>query len=126
MPQRITNISVTVYRDGKVQRLQPNTKFDFTADEVDQINRAHNGALRKVNSEADDILDLTKADVSKQKASAGANGGDHTNDSNPKKETADTTDKPLTAAQKKAQDAKAEKAKLADEQKSSDGEEGDL
>ncbi|ENL9127536.1 hypothetical protein AB6J89_004743 [Salmonella enterica] len=126
MPQRITNISVTVYRDGKVQRLQPNTKFDFTADEVDQINRAHNGALRKVNSEADDILDLTKADVSKQKESAGANGGDHTNDSNPKKETADTTNKTLTAAQKKAQDAKAEKAKLADEQKSSDGEEGDL
>lgn len=126
MPQRITNISVTVYRNGKVQRLQPNTKFDFTAEEVEQITGAHKDALRKVNSEADDVLDLTKADVSKRQVSAGANGGDHTNDSNPKKETADTTDKPLTAAQKKAQDAKAEKAKLADEQKSSDGEEGDL
>ena len=123
MPQRITNVSVTVFRDGKRQVLKPNTKFDFTKEEMDDITHIHKGALRKVDSDPDDLIDLTKADVAKPK-STGANGGDHTNDS--KAETANTGDKPLTAAQKKAQDAKAEKAKLADEQKAGDGEEGDL
>lgn len=123
MPQRITNVSVTVFRDGKRQVLKPNTKFDFTKEEMDDITRIHKGALRKVDSDSDDLIDLTKADVAKPK-SAGGNGGEHTNDSKP--ETANTGDKPLTAAQKKAQDAKAEKAKLADEQKAGDGEEGDL
>lgn len=123
MPQRITTVSVTVFRDGKRQVLQPNTKFDFTKEEMDDITRIHKSALRKVDSDSDDLIDLTKAEVAKPK-STGANGGEHTNDSKP--EIADTTDKPLTAAQKKAQDAKAEKAKLADEKKSADGEEGDL
>ncbi|WP_324271068.1 hypothetical protein SOP91_00355 (plasmid) [Enterobacter hormaechei] len=117
MPQRITNISVVVFRDGKRQLLQPNTKFDFTADEVKNIEAAHNGALRKADSDADRILDLTKADAPKPKAPE---------DDKKDVETAPAGDKPLTAAQKKKQAEAEAKAKLADEQKSTDSDEGDL
>lgn len=117
MPQRITNISVVVYRDGKRQHLLPNTKFDFTADEVKNIESAHEGALRKADSDADRVLDLTKADAPKPQAPK-------SDDDN--KEKAPEGEKPLTAAQKKAQDKAADKAKLADEQKSTDADEGDL
>ncbi len=117
MPQRITNISVVVYRDGKRQHLLPNTKFDFTADEVKNIESAHEGALRKADSDADRILDLTKADAPKPQAPAPE--GDN-------KEKAPEGEKPLTAAQKKKQAEAEAKAKLADEQKSTDSDEGDL
>lgn len=115
MPQRITNISVVVFRDGKRQLLQPNTKFDFTADEVKNIEGAHKGALRKADSDQDRILDLTQAESPKPKAPEDDN-----------KEKAPEGEKPLTAAQKKKQAEAEAKAKLADEQKSSDADEGDL
>lgn len=117
MPQRITNISVVVFRDGKRQHLLPNTKFDFTADEVKNIESAHAGALRKADSDADRILDLTKSDAPKPQAPE---------DDNKNVEKAPDGDKPLTAAQKKKQAEAEAKAKLADEQKSTDSDEGDL
>lgn len=117
MPQRITNISVTVFRDGKRQMLKPNTKFDFSAEEIEQITRAHKTALRKVNSDADDLIDLTKADVAKPKPP--------TDDENKKEQAPDTTDKPMTAAQKKAQE-KAEAAQKLKEEKEAGSDEGDL
>lgn len=118
MPQRITNISVVVYRDGKRQHLLPNTKFDFTAEEVKNIESAHEGALRKADSDADRVLDLTKADAPKPQAPK--------SDETDNKEKAPEGDKPLTPAQKKKQAEAEAKAKLADEQKSSDADEGDL
>jgi hypothetical protein len=117
MPQRITNISVVVFRNGKRQLLQPNTKFDFTAEEVENIEGAHKGALRKANSDSDRILDLTQSDQPKPKAPE---------DDKKDVEKAPEGDKPLTAAENKKQAAAQEKAKLADEQKSTDADEGDL
>lgn len=117
MPQRITNISVVVYRNGKRQHLLPNTKFDFTAQEVENIENAHKGALRKPNSDSDRILDLTEANEQKPKAPE---------DDNKNVEKAPEGEKPLTAAEKKKQAAAQEKAKLAEEQKSTDADEGDL
>lgn len=113
MPQRITTVSVTVYRDGKRQFLKPNTKFDFTEKEIKDIAAAHKGALRKPNSDADDVLDLTQSQVPKA-------------EEKPEVEVADTTPKPLTAAEKKKQAAAEAKAKLAEEKNSSDADEGDL
>lgn len=121
MPQRITNISVVVYRDGKRQHLLPNTKFDFTAEEVKNIESAHEGALRKADNDADRILDLTKADAPKPQAPK----SEETDDDG-KKEKAPEGEKTLTPAQKKKQAEAEAKAKLADEQKSSDADEGDL
>jgi len=115
MPQRITNISITVYRDGKRKALQPNTKFNFTDQEIKDIEGAHRGALRKPNSDQDDILDLTTM------------GEGETNQPKPedeKKEVVDTSDKPLTAAEKKAQKKAQDAAKLAEEQNAGSEDEG--
>lgn len=111
MPQRITNISVTVYRDGKRKALLPNTKFNFTDEEIKDIEGAHRGSLRKPNSEMDDVLDLTTMD------------GNTT--AEPKKEEADVVDtksKALTPAEKKAQKKAQENAKTADENASAEDE----
>lgn len=118
MPQRITNVSVVVYRNGKRQRLQPNTKFDFTADEVENITAAHSTALRKVNSDADDIIDLTTADVGKNqivKKDDENTGGEETLDPKPKA---------LSAKEKKEQAAKEKLASAKDENAAADESEG--
>lgn len=120
MPIRITNISVTVYRNGKRQALLPNTKFDFTKEEVEQITGAHRDALRKPEEGQDGILDLTGADVAKNaiRQGGGQMGGEDNNDiqTGDDKEVVDPKEKPLTAAEKKKQQKAQDDKTLADEQ----------
>lgn len=120
MPIRITNISVTVYRNGKREALLPNTKFDFTKEEVDQITGAHRDALRKPEEGQDNILDLTAAQVPKNaiRQGGGQMGGEDNNavDTVEDKEVVDPKDKPMTAAEKKKQQKAQDAKTLADEQ----------
>lgn len=124
MPQRITNISVVVYRNGKRQLLKPNTKFDFTAEEVSQITGSFKNALRKPNSEADSVIDLTNGEVHKNAIRSGGEGSGEGGEGDNKEIVDTTTPKGLTAAQKKDQAKTSDKKKAAEENASTDGTEG--
>lgn len=58
MPKKVPLISVTVFRDGKPLALPVNKPYDFTEDEVDEIDALAPGALR------DPIVEVASADVS--------------------------------------------------------------
>ena len=55
MPKRVTTIATTVVREGKRKEVAAKTAFDFTKDEIADLNRIHPGALRMpVNESAED------------------------------------------------------------------------
>lgn len=60
MPKRVATVSTTVVREGKRREVKANTSFDFTADEIKDLNAIHPGAIRKgVNETADEPTDAT-------------------------------------------------------------------
>lgn len=58
MPKKVPLISVTVFREGKPIALPVNKPFDFTEDEVDEIESMVPGSLR------DPIVEVASATVS--------------------------------------------------------------
>lgn len=60
MPKRVTTVSTTVVREGKRVEVAAGKPYDFTADEIKDLNRIHPGALRKgVNETADEPTNET-------------------------------------------------------------------
>lgn len=100
MPKRVPTVSVIVIRDGK--RVSPplNKGFNFTDDEITQINAIQPGALRKpINESSDD-----------SSTGAGHKSDDAEAGTAPSKAAPDGSKKPTAAKGKKA----AGKTKAAD------------
>lgn len=93
MPQRVTNTSVVIYREGKRLFLDPGTPYDFTEKEVEDFKRLMPGSLRKP------VVEVAGKPLEEGE-----------------EETLDPKDKPLTAAQKKAQKKAEDEKRLKDEQ----------
>lgn len=114
MPQRVTTVSTVVIRDGKRVVLEPGTPYDFTAQEAKDFESLHPGSLRKPVIEATPAVPGVTLDA--------VNTQTELKD---EVESVKTETKPLTKAQKAAQDKAAAAAKLKDEQEagSTSGEE---
>ena len=73
MPKRVPVKSVVVVRDGKQVRPEMGKAFDFTTEELDDINRLSPNSIRKVITEDADSEKQAKAEAEKQaKAEADA------------------------------------------------------
>lgn len=64
MPKKVPLISVTVFRDGKAKEAPLNRPFDFTEDEVAEIESMAPGSLR------DPIVEVAATSVSADPAPA--------------------------------------------------------
>jgi len=47
MPMRVPTISTVVVREGKRKTVEPGKPFNFSDEEIEQINRIYPGGLRK-------------------------------------------------------------------------------
>lgn len=77
MPKRVAVGTIIVQRDGKRMQVPRGQAFDFTAEELADINRLNPGAIRKVVNED---TPQTGTVVSKGKEKAPAAASDKTND----------------------------------------------
>lgn len=55
MAEKITIHAVTVMRDGKKRRVLPNERFDFTDEEIEQLDERSPEALRDPVNEMTDV-----------------------------------------------------------------------
>lgn len=75
MPKKVSNVSVTVIRDGKRQTIAANSEpFDFTKDEIAEINAAKAGALRDPVNESSEESDEAKLEAAKAEGSTKTDG----------------------------------------------------
>jgi hypothetical protein len=70
MPKRIPVKSVIIQRDGKQKRLQIGTEFDFTADELKDIEASSPNSLRKIVIEDKLLAQQAAATEEEEKAKA--------------------------------------------------------
>lgn len=106
MPQRVANVSVTVYPEGKRKVIAAGETYNFSKDEIEKLSALNPNALRKpINEEIPEEAN---------------NDGTVKKNEGQKADNIDTTskDSELTPAEKAAQ-TKAAKAKAAKEENES-------
>lgn len=65
MPKRITNMSITLVRDGKRIKLPAGVAFDFTKDELEELKEIVKDAVRTPINEAESIAEVKAPESAK-------------------------------------------------------------
>lgn len=80
MPLKIVDHTVTVAREGKSVTVQPGTAFNFTKEELADVESAVPGSTRDPVDEGKGVATKSKAELKaelKAEADAAANGNDN-------------------------------------------------
>lgn len=114
MPQRIPNVAITLHRGGKRIEVTPGKAFNFTKEEIADLNGLNPNALRLPVNENNPDLDGQDMTTNDQ----GSEQVEERTDANARKAAGKATKKSDPDADK----AKAEKAGLKEEGSNDDGE----
>lgn len=100
MPKRITVNTIVVYRDSTTVSIPPGTLYDFSAEELLDINRLSPRSVRKPVVE--DTSEPTEADLQKAAAEQAANEAKATKEAKERSDKAAADAAKATAAAKTA------------------------
>lgn len=78
MPQRITNVAITLHREGQRIDINAGTLYNFTKEELEQLKSLNPDAVRLPRNESV-VIDHNADNGGQQISDGGANSGDDNN-----------------------------------------------